>query len=58
MIRYYQPIDAWISGKNPDGQGMPSTNLSGDTEVCGCEDCFAAYVNGLGANHADIPSKE
>jgi hypothetical protein len=54
MIRYDELRNAWISGQNPDDQGMPTTNLSGDTKVCVCGECVNAYVNGLGANHADV----
>lgn len=43
MIRYHEPTNTWISGKNPDDQGMPTTNLTGDTHLCGCYDCSMAF---------------
>lgn len=48
MIRYFPLADAWISGKNPDDQGFPTTDLTGDTEICGCEECdvYLGYHRG------------
>jgi len=58
MIRYSEMDNAWVSGENPDGQGMPTTNLAGDVEVCTCEECYQAYINGLGTNHDQIYGDE
>jgi len=55
MISYWEPMNAWISGKNPDKQGMPSTNLTGDPDVCTCKDCVTALFNALGTNLKDLP---
>ena len=54
MIRYWEPSNSWVSGNNPDEQGMPSTDLSGDTEVCTCVDCFKAALQGLGTNYLAV----
>jgi hypothetical protein len=57
MIHYYEPADSWVSGKNPDEQGMPTTNLTGDTEVCLCRDCATAASFGFGYNFQDLPEE-
>lgn len=54
MIRY--EFDRWISGKNPDDQGMPSTVLSGDEEICWCEECRIAWYSRLGCNFHQVPT--
>lgn len=56
MIRYDYVFDAWVSGKNPDGQGMPTTNLTGDTEVCTCPECWNALGDTVGKNISDVLS--
>jgi hypothetical protein len=54
VIRYDQRLNGWISGKNPDFQGMPTINLEGDTNVCSCKDCFEAIISGLGFNYGEM----
>lgn len=54
MIRYEPLINAWVSGKNPDHHGSPTTNLTGDDKVCVCASCVSAYANGFGENHAEV----
>lgn len=54
MIRYWEQANAWVSGKNPDEQGMPSTNLQGDEDVCTCGDCFDAALKGKGTNYDKV----
>lgn len=58
MIRYCLISDSWISGVNPDENGMPTTNLSGDNQVCTCDICFDAYIEGLGENHDEVHGYE
>lgn len=55
MIRYEPMLDAWISGQNPDDQGFPTTNLTGDFKVCLCSDCVKALAQSLGTNLKDLP---
>lgn len=54
MIRYWEQANAWISGKNPDETGMPTTNLRGDEDVCSCEDCMTAALKALGTNYDEV----
>lgn len=52
-IRY--EVDRWVSGKNRDDQGMPSTNLAGDYDLCWCKDCRFSWYSQLGENFAEVP---
>jgi hypothetical protein len=56
MVRYYGPANLWISGKNSDGQGMPTGNLDGHVwaDVCHCVECKEAYASSLGTNIQDV----
>jgi hypothetical protein len=57
MIRYDPFFHAWLSGANPDDQGMPTTNLTGDTERCRCEVCESAFTQALGTNYNELVSR-
>lgn len=54
MIRYWEQTNAWVSGKNPDEQGMPSTDLTDDQDVCSCIDCTKAALRALGTNYDEV----
>lgn len=58
MVYFSEMHHAWISGQNPDDQGMPTSNLDGDTKVCTCEGCYQAYIRGLGTNHDQVHGRE
>jgi len=55
MIRYYAPANAWLTGKNVDDQGMPSSDLTGDLEICICSECKQALKERLGSNIDQLP---
>ena len=55
MIRYSEIGNEWISWLNKDGQGMPTTNLTGETKVCDCDECTYALKWGVGKNFDDLP---
>jgi hypothetical protein len=57
MIRYDPSLDAWISGQNPDAQGMPTTNLTGEYDICTCADCRFAKAASKGSNFDELPMK-
>jgi hypothetical protein len=52
-IRY--EVDLWVSGKNRDDQGMPSTNLTDDYDLCWCKDCRFAWYSKTGKNFSEVP---
>ena len=55
MIRYDPDTNIWVSGKNPSEQGMPTADLTGDTEVCECNVCELARNLHFGTNFKDLP---
>lgn len=56
MIRFDPAFNSWVSGKNPDDQGMPTSNLTGDLNVCTCNSCMEALINEKGDNLEMLPT--
>lgn len=55
MIRYDPHGDVWLSAKNSDENGMPTSDLTGDPDVCVCHDCDMALLAMLGSNFSQLP---